>query len=168
MVEEVIPDVTHDMIDRPHGAVEALDGEIAGLGRLSTSVPPGLTAVLGGGGRARRAVAQFFVESGSTGPEGAIARWWRGEPVETLEGAFRRASDAVAESRGLGLVDQALETLGARSVPSSEQDPSRERPVGGAVRVDPDQLQLAPSCAGSCAGFSPRSRALAAAGAPRR
>ncbi|MBT8487726.1 MAG: hypothetical protein HKN72_11925 [Gemmatimonadetes bacterium] len=142
VVAEVIPDVSYSAIDRPHGDVDALDGEIAGLGRLSTSVPPGLTAVLGGDGRARRAVAQFFVESGSTGPEGAIARWWRGEPVETLEGAFRRASDAVAESRGLGLVDQALETLGARSVPSSEQDLPRERPVGGAVRVDPDHLQM--------------------------
>lgn len=141
VVAEVIPDMASGVVDRPHGDVEALDGEIAGLGRLSTSVPPGLTAVLGGGGRARRALAQFFLESGSTGPEGAIARWWRGEPVETLEGAFRRASDAVAESRGLGLVDQALEALGARGVRPSARRPSGERPVGGAVRVDPEHLQ---------------------------
>lgn len=140
VVAEVVSDVADGVVDRPHGDVEALDGEIPGLGRLSTSVPLGLTAVLGGGGRARRAVAQFFADSGSTGPEGAIARWWRGEPVETLEGAFRRAADAVAESRGLGLVDQALEALGARS-DTPTQDTSVDRPARGAVRVDPTQLQ---------------------------
>lgn len=141
VVAEVIADVPDGMVDRPHGDVEALDGEINGLGRLSTSVPAGLTAVLGGGGRARRAVAQFFVETGSTGPEGAIARWWRGEPVETLEGAFRRAADAVAESRGLGLVDRALDALGARGVPAPDDDPPGDPPARGAVRVDPDQLE---------------------------
>ncbi len=142
VVAEVLADVPDRMVDRPHGDVEAMDGEIEGLGRLSTSVPSGLTAVLGGDGRARRAVAQFIVESGSTGPEGAIARWWRGEPVETLEGAFRRAADAVAESRGLGLVDRALEALGARSAPITEGDTPGERPARGAVRVDPGQLQM--------------------------
>ncbi|MDX1492603.1 MAG: hypothetical protein R3253_00910, partial [Longimicrobiales bacterium] len=147
VVAEVIPDAPEGHVETPHGALEALDGNVQGLGRLSTSIPPGLTAVLGGGGRARRAVAQLFVEVGSTGPDGAIARWWRGETVETLDGAFRRAVDAVAESRGLGLVVQALEALGARPSPASEEsspeedDERRDRPVRGAVRVDPEQVE---------------------------
>ena len=122
----------------PHGALEALDGDLPGIGRVSTSIPTGLTAVLGGGGRARRAVAELLVRAGRTGPPGAVQTLWAGEESETLEGAVRRAIDAVAESRGLGLVDAALERLGARAVTPTVEVP--DRPVQGAVRVDPEQV----------------------------
>jgi DNA repair protein SbcD/Mre11 len=140
LVEELLPDARGAAEDTPHGALEALDGMLPGLGRVSTSIPPGLTAVLGGGGRARRAVLELFVREGRTGPDGAIARWWSGMESETLERALRRAIDAVAESRGVGLVDGALETLGA---PTPEEPPTRavpERPARGAVRIDPEQV----------------------------
>ncbi|MDH3271461.1 MAG: metallophosphoesterase [Gemmatimonadota bacterium] len=140
LVNEVLPDRGRDRTDSPHGALEALDGSLPGLGRVSTSIPKGLTAVLGGGGRARRAIAEFYVQSGSTGPAGAIARWWSGESIETLDGAFRRAADAVAESRGLGLADAALEGLGARSPEVPEIPVPADRPIRGAVRIDPEQV----------------------------
>lgn len=140
VLDEVVPEVDGAPVDTPHGALEALDGLVPGLGRVSTSIPPGLTAVLGGGGRARRAVTELYVEAGSTGPDGAIARWWRGETTETLDSAFHRAADAVAESRGLGLTDVALEALGARVPSGSEKTAASERPARGAVRVDPEQV----------------------------
>ncbi len=124
----------------PHGSLEALDGQLPGLGRVSTSIPKGLTAVLGGGGRARRAVADLLVSAGRTGPPGAVQTLWAGEESGTLEGAVRRAIDAVAESRGLGLVDSALESLGARAVTATPTIQAPDRPVRGAVRVDPEQV----------------------------
>ncbi|MDX1645775.1 MAG: metallophosphoesterase [Longimicrobiales bacterium] len=140
LVGETISGEQSVTTDDPHGAIDALDGMLAGMGRVSTSIPTGLTAVLGGGGRARRAVTELFMDAGATGPEGAIARWWRVETVETLEGAFRRAADAVAESRGVGLVDAALEALGARTGEPPEERGAMERPARGAVRVDPEQV----------------------------
>lgn len=50
IVEEAIPDDEGRVVDPPHGALDALDGALPGLGRVSTSIPPGLTAVLGGEG----------------------------------------------------------------------------------------------------------------------
>ena len=140
LLQEVIPDGDGELtVDGPLGSIEALDGLLPGLGRVSTSIPIGLTAVLGGGGRARRAVAELFVAAGRTGPDGAIARWWAGVEAETLDGALRRAIDAVAESRGLGLVDAALEALGARA-PDEAIEPPPDRPTRGAVRIDPEQV----------------------------
>ena len=124
----------------PHGALDALDGDLPGLGRVSTSIPKGLTAVLGGGGRARRAVAELLVKAGRTGPPGAVQTLWAGEESETLESAVRRAIDAVAESRGLGLADAALQSLGARAVIATPTFEAPDRPVWGAVRVDPEQV----------------------------
>jgi DNA repair exonuclease SbcCD nuclease subunit len=137
LLNELIPDPTGGSVDQPVGAVDALDGTLPGLGRVSTSIPPGLTAVLGGGGRARRAVAELFIAAGRTGPAGAIARWWAGVEAETLDGALRRAIDAVAESRGLGIVDAALDALGARA-PEESVRPAPDRPARGAVRIDPE------------------------------
>lgn len=137
LIHDLIPDVSDDFVDAPLGSIEALDGMLPGLGRVSTSIPPGLTAVLGGGGRARRAVADLLVAAGRTGPDGAIARWWAGVEAETLDGALRRAIDAVAESRGVGLIDAALESLGARA-PNEPVTPAPDRPARGAVRVDPE------------------------------
>ncbi len=126
----------------PHGAIDALDGEVPGLGRVSTSIPPGLTAVLGGGGRARRAVADLLVRVGATGPPGAVHALWAGGDLETLEGSVRGAVHAVAESRGLGLVDAALQRLGASLAAPQPEEVAHEatRPAHGAVRVDPEQV----------------------------
>jgi DNA repair exonuclease SbcCD nuclease subunit len=139
LVEALVPDGPPPSEGSAHGAIEALDGLLPGLGRVSTSIPPGLTAVLGGGGRARRAVAELFLAAGRTGPEGAISRWWAGVESETLDGALRRATEAVAESRGVGLADAALEALGAHT-PAEPWQPAVERPAHGAVRVDPAQV----------------------------
>lgn len=124
----------------PHGAIEALDGDLPGLGRVSTSIPKGLTAILGGSGRARRAVLELLVRAGRTGPPGAVQRLWEGSQSETLEGAIRRAIDAVAESRGLGLADSALERLGARTERPAPTTEAPDRPLQGAVRIDPEQV----------------------------
>ena len=140
LVQELVPDEPAAADETPHGALEALDGMLPGLGRVSTSIPPGLTAVLGGGGRARRAVAELFVREGKTGPDGAIARWWAGVESETLDGALRRAIDAVAESRGVGLADAALDALGAPAPADPTPRPASDRPARGAVRVDPEQV----------------------------
>lgn len=139
IVDDLIPD-EEGSAGVPHGLIAALDGTLPGLGRVSTSIPPGLSAVIGGSGRARRAVAELFVEAGRTGPEGAIGRWWAGVESETLDGAFRRAIDAVAESRGLGLADVALERLGARAPSPEPRPPVSDRPTRGAVRIDPEQV----------------------------
>lgn len=126
-------------LDAPIGVVETLDGIVSGVGRVSTSIPIGLTAIFGGGGRARRAVADFFRRAGTTGPENALSRWWIGANSETLDGSLRRAIDAVAESRGLGLVDAALEFLGAR-MPLESAASSLQGPLQGTVRIDPEQV----------------------------
>jgi len=125
-----------------HGDIDALDGMLPGLGRVSTSIPPGLTAVLGGGGRARRAVAELYLSAGRTGPDGAVRRWWAGVETETLDSALRRAIEAVAESRGLGLVDGALDTLGANPPPldPAPVEPSADSPLRGSVRIDPESV----------------------------
>jgi len=139
LVLELVPDDAPTSLDSPIGVIEALDGTVQGIGRVSTSVPTGLTAILGGGGRARRAVADMFIRAGRSTSSSAIARWWAGAEAETLDGALRRAVDAVAESRGMGLVDAALDAMGAR-MPSEVVPEARERPVRGAVRVDPEQV----------------------------
>jgi hypothetical protein len=139
MVAELIADVDVSGLRR-HGQVEHLDGSLGGLGRLSTSIPQGLTAVLGGGGRARRAVAQLFVESGRAGVDSAIDRWWAGTESSSLDEALRHAVDAVGESRGLGLADAALESLGERAREDEPSPTTGERTPHGAVRVDPEQV----------------------------
>ncbi len=139
LVHELLPNDAPTALDTPIGQVEALDGAVQGVGRVSTSIPRGLTAVLGGGGRARRAVADLFTREGRASADSAIARWWAGAKAETLDGALRRAVDAVAESRGMGLVDTALESMGAR-MPSAPTRGPRERPLRGAVRIDPEQV----------------------------
>jgi len=140
IVRDALPGAASLLSGTAHGAIEALDGSLKGLGRVSTSLPPGLTAVLGGSGRARRAVLGLYLERGRTEHEGAIQRWWAGAAAETLDSAFRRAVEAVAESRGLGVLDDALERLGAHAPPPepSAAGPATPRPVQGAVRVDPE------------------------------
>jgi DNA repair exonuclease SbcCD nuclease subunit len=126
------------------GSIEALDGDVSGLGRVSTSIPEGLTAVIGGGGRARRAVLEQLMRAARTGPGDAIDWLWAAGEADTLEGAWRRAVAAVAESRGADVVRRALERLGAEAPePSRQSEPGTEvddRRGRGAVRVDPEQV----------------------------
>jgi DNA repair exonuclease SbcCD nuclease subunit len=125
-----------------YGAIEALDGDVPGLGRVSTSIPTGLTALVGGGGRGRRAVLDLLAAaSGAAG--GALAALWRGGEPETLEGALRGAVEAVAESRGLSVLRAALAELGrppSHTVPARAVEPVASPRTGGAVRVDPEQV----------------------------
>jgi DNA repair exonuclease SbcCD nuclease subunit len=101
------------------GVIDALDADLPGLGRVSTSIPLGLTAFVGGGGRGRRALFEKLAGTLPAGREGAIAALWAGAEPETLEGALRRAVDAVAESRGLGVVEDALTKIGGRTPTTS-------------------------------------------------
>ena len=104
-----IPDETSSEA-YPIGRIDTLDGEIAGFGRISTSIPNGLTAVFGGGSRTRRAAAEFLQQR--VVETGALGRLWRGVEAETLESALRLAVEAVAASRGLELVDAAFSRAG--------------------------------------------------------
>jgi len=126
------------------GRLEAVDGEVAGVGRVSTSIVPGLTALIGGVGRSRHAVAALILEADRT-PSGPLRRLWAGERGETLDGALREAVEAVGEMRGLGLVASALEgaqRLGAPALAESAaaRGPEAEAPSAGAVRIDPEQV----------------------------
>ena len=124
------------------GAIDALDADVPGLGRVSTSIPLGLTAFVGGGGRGRRALFERLASMLPMGrPASAIGALCAGAEPETLEGALRTAVDAVAESRGLGVVEDALAALGGRIV--AQVHPPRGASSGttrGAVRVDPEQV----------------------------
>ncbi|MGE0158437.1 MAG: metallophosphoesterase [Gemmatimonadales bacterium] len=129
-----------------HGLVDALDADVPGLGRVSTSIMPGLTAFVGGGGRGRRAILERLLETQEpTRRASAIGALWAGAEPETLEGALRRAVNAVAESRGLGVVEAALGALGARPIewiasPKATATATATAPARGAVRVDPEQV----------------------------
>lgn len=127
------------------GKVDALDGEVPGLGRVSTSIPEGLTAIIGGGGRARRAVGELFLRAeGMTGvPRGALAQLWAGRGAETLEGALRQALSVVADARGLGILDGALgraRAMGAPEAEAEEPEADSDAERRAAVRVDPEQV----------------------------
>jgi len=127
----------------PHGAIEALDGEVSGLGRISTSIPLGITAFIGGGGRARRAIEELLVRVGRVDSGHAVHALWAGVEPETLEGSFRQATEAVAESRGLAVVRAALDGLGATVAEAVVADREAEEPHErgrGAIRVDPEQV----------------------------
>jgi hypothetical protein len=159
LVASSIPDGVVVTLE-PRGALEALDGEVSGLGRVSTSIPLGLTAVIGGGGRSRRAVLALLVQVGGSGRADTIESLWSGGEPGTLEGTWRRGVAAVAESRGAHVARIALERLGAvdqaddaatqtsassvmppKSQPSTSQPaPSQARRSRGAIREDPEQV----------------------------
>ena len=120
----------------PVGRLEAVDGRVEGLGRVSTSIPRGLTAVIGGDGRARAALMELLVRSGRGEGDRPLRRFWAGEGGETLDGALMMATEAVAESRGLGLVDQAIARAGPEGLARAVPREPRTGSGGGAVRVD--------------------------------
>ncbi|MDZ7778602.1 MAG: metallophosphoesterase [Gemmatimonadota bacterium] len=99
-----------DLGSHPVGRMEVLEGTVPGLGRISTSIPEGLTAVFGGGSRTRRAVAEFV--RGRIGDASPLGRLWQGIEAETLDSALRLAVEAVAASRGLTVLDAALDRAG--------------------------------------------------------
>ncbi len=80
------------------------------------------------------------MKAGTTGAPGPVQKLWVGDGSETLDGAVRTAVAAVAESRGLGLVDAALERLGAPPPSTRPLEERRRRPAQGAVRIDPEQV----------------------------
>lgn len=83
---------------------------------------------------------ELLVRAGRTGPPGAVQTLWAGGEAETLDGSVRRAIGAVAEGRGLGVVDAALAGLGARAPTEAPAPAVPGRPASGAVRIDPDQV----------------------------
>lgn len=132
--------------ERPRGVLEALDGEVVGLGRVSTSIPLGLTAIIGGGGRARRAVLELLLSVSRSEAQDGIEALRMGSVSATLEGAWRQAVTTVAESRGAHLLRVALERLGGgatEETSAGDQAPAPEasaRKQRGAVRDDPEQV----------------------------
>lgn len=132
----------------PLGRLETVDGEVVGVGRVSTSIPPGLTAVIGGAGRARRAVTGLLVQVGGAGADAdPLHGLWAGRGGETLEGAIHQAVEAVARVRGLAVVDEALER--ARALGADDPREAGDRGAGAAspevdvpptVRANPDLL----------------------------
>ncbi len=124
------------------GEVDALEGEVPGVGRVSTSVIPGLTAVIGGAGRARRAVAALLIRTaGSPEAPDELTDLWMGRGGETLDGALHQAEEVVGAARGLGAVDLALERIRSmEDVPAPAGASAGTRTDQGAMRVDAGQV----------------------------
>jgi hypothetical protein len=141
LVASVIHDEDFAAANTPCGTLDALDGEVAGLGRVSTSIPLGLSAVIGGGGRARRAVLELLTSTGGLERMGPLGSLWAGSGAGTLDGAWRQAVATVAATRGAHALAAALERLGGAGATSAE--PPADLPVRaqrGAVRDDPEQV----------------------------
>lgn len=136
LVRTLVPDAASTLPVEPVGTLEAVDGEVEGVGRVSMPVRRGLTALIGGAGRSRRAVVGLLVRSWE-GVGGPIGRLWSGRGTETLEGAILQATEAVAEVRGLGVVTAALARARDMGMPEPQMR-GRRRTDRGAVRVDPE------------------------------
>jgi len=139
LVRALVPEEAQEF-DFPLGLVDALDGEVPGVGRVSTSIPEGLTAVIGGGGRSRRGIAELLVAAGlGDAADTPLTRLWSGKEGETLDGAVRQAVGAVAEARGMGVVDAALARAGSLGAPTEMGEPTQPS-TKGAVRTDPEKV----------------------------
>ncbi len=132
----------------PVAPLEALDARLPGLGRVSTSVPPGVTAVFGGGGGVRRALAELILDAGATEAAGAVGVLWRSIEVGPLEAALERSVAAVGEARGVGLLER------PEGRPASAPEPFRP--------LDPAQASARPDGPGIADGAP-----APAAGVPR-
>ncbi len=142
MIMELVPDDPVGKLEpEPVGALDSLDGDVPGVGRVSTSLPKGLTGVIGGGGPARQAVEELLVREGGDGPPEPLRRLWSGREVETLDETIGLAIEAVAASRGLATLDAALlragEIAAVHPVAPVRLVERRER---GVVRVDLEQV----------------------------
>ncbi|MCG6958017.1 MAG: hypothetical protein LJF04_18650 [Gemmatimonadetes bacterium] len=145
LIAALVPDAVEHLRVSPLGVLEVVDGDLPGVGRVSMSVGPGLTAIIGGAGRSRRAVTSLLMDVGHVG-DGPLPRLWTGRGAETLEGAVHQAVEVVADSRGLGAVRAALERardMGApeESLPRSVEEAEAPRTTEGAVRVDPELVE---------------------------
>lgn len=141
LVKVLVPDPTGPVsLPEPVGVLEAVDGDLPGVGRVSTSVSPGLTAIIGGAGRSRRGVVGLLVGAAGAA-EGPLSRIWAGRGGETLEGALNLAVEAVADARGMHVVTAALERardMGAPEVQVLDATATGGEARSGAVRVDPE------------------------------
>jgi exonuclease SbcD len=142
VIRALVPETGEEAPRAPLGGLDAVDGDVPGVGRVSASIGPGLTAVIGGAGRSRRAVAALLLEAAHPGA-GPLARLWTGHGAETLDGALNQAVEVVADARGLGVVLTALERATAMGAPETggrtrERRRSPKPDDGGAVRVDPE------------------------------
>ncbi len=131
-----------------YGDLREIEGEVPELGRVDLHLPPGLTAVVGGGGRVRRALAELVVASGRAGEgdaggKGALDAFWRVTGSEDLPDAVARALAALAEARGLDLVDAALARAGVEAAPAGAEGGPRSatRQGEGAVREVPEGVE---------------------------
>jgi len=145
VIIRLVPDDLVGTLERePIGLLDSLDGDVPGVGRVSTSLPKGLTAVIGGAGHARQAVEALLVQVGGDGPPGPLRRLWSGQGADTLDETISLATEAVAASRGLAIVDAALlragETAAVEPVPSAAPVRLVERSGRGAVRVHLEQV----------------------------
>ena len=145
VISALVPDeLVSTLAGEPVGALDSLDGDVPGVGRVSTSFPRGLTGVIGGGGRARRAVAELLVQEGGRGSPGPLQRLWSGRGADTLDETIRLSIDAVADSRGLASLDAALQRAGERAAVDPAASPTlvrrTDRPERGAVRIDLEQV----------------------------
>jgi len=108
--EDVAEVLRGALADEADGAGAAPLGAVD-RGGFAELLQPGLTAVIGGGGRIRRALtAHLTAHDGSDG-ESSLRALWAGVDTLTLEAAVRRATEAVAEARGVGVLDRAIERL---------------------------------------------------------
>jgi len=136
------------------GDLREVSGDVPELGTVHLHFPPGLTAVVGGSGRVRRALAELVVATGradgSNASRGsALDAFWSVAGAEDLGSAVARAAAAIAEARGLDLVDAAVERAGVEEPPVAAEEGARAQPPPGegAVRDVPDdpaaQLRVA-------------------------
>ena len=93
------------------GGLDALDGEIPGVGRVSASIPTGLTAVIGGDGRSRKSVRELLIQTGGGFSSEPLRHFWACTDAGTLEETLSSASLAIAVTRGMALVDAVIERL---------------------------------------------------------
>ena len=93
------------------GGLDTLDGEIPGVGRVSASIPTGLTAVIGGNGRSRKSVRELLIQTGGGFSNKPLRHFWACTDSGTLEETLSSASLAIAVTRGMALVDAVIERL---------------------------------------------------------
>lgn len=93
------------------GDLSTFDGDLAGVGWVSSSIPEGLTAVIGGDGRARKSIKELLIQAGGSSGTGALGQFWSCTNTETLGEMLSVASLAIADARGSGVVDTAIEQL---------------------------------------------------------
>ena len=140
VIEELLDSDTADA-SKVHavGGLDALDGDIPGVGRVSASIPVGLTAVIGGDGRSRKSIKELLIQIGGGSNNKPLRHFWACTDAGTLEEMLSIASLAIAFTRGLAVVDAALERLepGDKSGTGLRSGtPALESNVPGSTSID--------------------------------